>query len=224
MNDVIAEIDAAIKELVDTYPEMAEMSPEESTIASVLERLINARDEWKEEYQTANNGLNLYRSKNVELITKLDKAQARNDHLIECSENYIKSLKAENERLQTIIGNLHAVEEKHRETANDQFRRANRLQVEIERLTKDRDEARARAADEIDRLRAEIKRLTKKQDHDVLTREGILQKRINDLLGRAEKAEAERDAAREVNKGYSNLIDILQAERQHQHRVGNVSG
>ena len=69
------------------------------------------------------------------------------------------------------------------------------------------------AADEIDRLRAEIKRLTKKQDHDALTREGVLQKRINDLLGRAEKAEAERDAAREVNKGYSNLIDILQAER-----------
>ena len=43
-------------------------------------------------------------------------------------------LNAENERLQTIIGNLHAVEEKHRETANAQFHRANRLQVENERL------------------------------------------------------------------------------------------
>ena len=42
--------------------------------------------------------------------------------------------RADNERLQTIIGNLHAVEEKHRETANAQFHRANRLQVENERL------------------------------------------------------------------------------------------
>ena len=38
------------------------------------------------------------------------------------------------ERLQTIIGNLHAVEEKHRETANAEFHRANRLQVEKGRL------------------------------------------------------------------------------------------
>ena len=45
-------------------------------------------------------------------------------------------LRAENERLQTIIGNLHAVEEKHRETANAQFHRANRLQAENERLRK----------------------------------------------------------------------------------------
>lgn len=44
--------------------------------------------------------------------------------------------------------------------------------------------------------RAEIERLTKERDHDALTREGILQKRINDLLARAEKAEAERDEAR----------------------------
>ena len=41
---------------------------------------------------------------------------------------------AEIERLQTIIGNLHAVEEKHRETANTHFHRANRLQAENERL------------------------------------------------------------------------------------------
>ena len=42
--------------------------------------------------------------------------------------------RAENERLQTIIDNLHAVEQKHRETANAEFHRANRLQVENERL------------------------------------------------------------------------------------------
>ena len=42
--------------------------------------------------------------------------------------------RAENERLRTIIDNLHAVEEKHRETANAEFHRANRLQVENERL------------------------------------------------------------------------------------------
>ena len=41
---------------------------------------------------------------------------------------------AEIERLRTIIDNLHAVEEKHRETANAEFHRANRLQVENERL------------------------------------------------------------------------------------------
>ena len=43
-------------------------------------------------------------------------------------------LRAENERLQTIIGNLHTVEGKHRETANAHFHRANRLQAENERL------------------------------------------------------------------------------------------
>ena len=42
----------------------------------------------------------------------------------------LDAAQAENKRLQTIIGNLHAVEEKHRETANAQFHRANRLQVE----------------------------------------------------------------------------------------------
>ena len=46
----------------------------------------------------------------------------------------LDDLRAEIERLQTIIGNLHAVEEKHRETANAQFHRANRRQVENERL------------------------------------------------------------------------------------------
>lgn len=46
----------------------------------------------------------------------------------------LDELRAENERLQTIIDNLHAVEEKHRETANAEFHRANRLQVENERL------------------------------------------------------------------------------------------
>ena len=42
--------------------------------------------------------------------------------------------RADNERLQTIIGNLHAVEEKHRETANTHFPRANRLQAENDLL------------------------------------------------------------------------------------------
>ena len=50
----------------------------------------------------------------------------------------IVAARAEIERLQTIIDNLHAVGEKHRETANNQFHRANRLQVEIEQLTKER--------------------------------------------------------------------------------------
>ena len=53
----------------------------------------------------------------------------------------LDELRDENERLQAIIDNLHAVGEKHRETANDQFHRANRLQVEIERLTAERNEA-----------------------------------------------------------------------------------
>ena len=46
----------------------------------------------------------------------------------------LDELRAGNERLQTIIGNLHTVEEKHRETANAHFHRANRLQAENERL------------------------------------------------------------------------------------------
>ena len=48
--------------------------------------------------------------------------------------NALAALRAENERLQTIIGNLHTVEGKHRETANAHFHRANRLQAENERL------------------------------------------------------------------------------------------
>ena len=59
------------------------------------------------------------------------------------AETDLAKARAENERLRTIIDNLHAVEEKHRETADDQFHRANRLQDENERLTKERDEARA---------------------------------------------------------------------------------
>ena len=47
---------------------------------------------------------------------------------------------AEIERLRTIIDNLHAVEEKHRETANAEFHRANRLQAENERLRADREQ------------------------------------------------------------------------------------
>ena len=46
----------------------------------------------------------------------------------------LDELRSGNERLQTIISNLHAVEEKHRETSNAHFHRANRLQVENERL------------------------------------------------------------------------------------------
>ena len=46
----------------------------------------------------------------------------------------LDKLRAESERLQTIIGNLHTVEEKHRGTANTHFHRANRLQAENERL------------------------------------------------------------------------------------------
>ena len=46
----------------------------------------------------------------------------------------LDAAQAENKRLQTIIGNLHTVEEKHRETANAQFHRANRLQAESDLL------------------------------------------------------------------------------------------
>ena len=46
----------------------------------------------------------------------------------------LAAARAEIERLRTIIDNLHAVEENHRETANAEFHRANRLQVENERL------------------------------------------------------------------------------------------
>ena len=61
-------------------------------------------------------------------------------------EQDLAAARAENERLQTIVDNLHAVGGKHRETANAEFHRANRLQVDNERLTKDRDEARAQVA------------------------------------------------------------------------------
>ena len=56
-----------------------------------------------------------------------------NDHA-DTAISDMQELRAENERLRTIIDNLHAVEEKHRETANAEFHRANRLQVENERL------------------------------------------------------------------------------------------
>ena len=46
----------------------------------------------------------------------------------------LDAAQAEIERLQTIIGNLHTVEEKHRETANVHFHRANSLDAENERL------------------------------------------------------------------------------------------
>ena len=46
----------------------------------------------------------------------------------------LDAAQAEIERLQTIIGNLHAVEEKHRETANAHFHRANRLRAESDLL------------------------------------------------------------------------------------------
>ena len=46
----------------------------------------------------------------------------------------LDTTQVENERLQTIIGNLHTVEEKHRETANAHFHRADRLRAESERL------------------------------------------------------------------------------------------
>ena len=42
------------------------------------------------------------------------------------AETDLAKARAENERLRTIIDNLHAVEENHRETANAEFHRANR--------------------------------------------------------------------------------------------------
>lgn len=99
---------------------------------ALREKAEAERDEWKEEYQTANNGLNLYRSKNVELIAKLDKAQARNDQLIECAENYIKSLKAENERLikerdeaRAQVAAAYKVAAKYLQSAADDWRSTN---------------------------------------------------------------------------------------------------
>ena len=46
----------------------------------------------------------------------------------------LDAAQAESERLQTIIGNLHTVEGKHRETANAHFHRANRLRAESDLL------------------------------------------------------------------------------------------
>jgi Rad3-related DNA helicase len=46
----------------------------------------------------------------------------------------LDELRADNERLQTIIGNLHTVEEELSETAKAQFHRANRLRAENQRL------------------------------------------------------------------------------------------
>ena len=46
----------------------------------------------------------------------------------------LDELRAENERLQTIIGNLHTIEEELSETAKAQFHRANRLRAENQRL------------------------------------------------------------------------------------------
>ena len=67
--------------------------------------------------------------------------------------------RAEIERFRTIIDNLHSVAEKHRETANTEFHRANRLQVEIERLTKERRAFEGMAKDNYDRLqKAEAER------------------------------------------------------------------
>lgn len=82
--------------------------------------------------------------------------------------------------------------------------------AEIERLTM--------ALAEVEALEmqhgAVIERLTKERDHDALTREGILQKRINDLLARAEKAEAERDIhkklLRSCLKGNNSLREKAQ--------------
>ena len=54
--------------------------------------------------------------------------------------------RAENERRQTIIGNLHVVEEKHRGTANTHFHRANRLRAENQRLQEALTQARAALA------------------------------------------------------------------------------
>lgn len=62
-----------------------------------------------------------------------------NDHA-DTAISDMQELRDENERLLAIIDNLHAVEEKHRETANDQFHRANRLQAENERLLADREQ------------------------------------------------------------------------------------
>ena len=46
----------------------------------------------------------------------------------------ILSICDEVERLRIIIDNLHRVEQKHRDTANEQFHRANKLQAENARL------------------------------------------------------------------------------------------
>ena len=46
----------------------------------------------------------------------------------------LDDLRADNERLQTIIGNLHTVEEELSETAKAQFHRANRLRADNDRL------------------------------------------------------------------------------------------
>ena len=66
--------------------------------------------------------------------TKAIRAKAKMWHLPPGIADNILALCDEVDRLRTIIDNLHHVEQKHRETANEQFHRANKLQAENERL------------------------------------------------------------------------------------------
>lgn len=46
-------------------------------VVARAEKAEAERDEWKAEYQTANNGLNVYRNKNAELVKERDEARAQ---------------------------------------------------------------------------------------------------------------------------------------------------
>lgn len=104
-----------------------------------------------ETYRVRADGMNIATANFVTLLDRIPTDQVRqNARLIASAPDMhatifalcdaLDELRAENERLQAIIDNLHAVEEKYRETANADFHRANRLQAENERLRADREQ------------------------------------------------------------------------------------
>ena len=131
------------------------------------------------------------------------------------AETDLAKARAENERLRTIIDNLHAVEEKHRETADDQFHRANRLQDENERLTKERDEARAQVAAAYE-VAAQAK-VFMAEEGGFLTRVPLLPETkaaIRALTPADAQAALEAYGRSKVQEGMQRVIDRLRHEVQ----------
>ena len=126
--------------------------------------------------------------------------------------------RSEIERLRSIIDNLHAVEEKYREAANAEFHRVNRLQVDNERLTKERDEARALEAAA---YKAAAKYLQSAADDWRSTNNELVAKKIEDeipgvleLTSEDNKAALEAYSREGVQEGMQQIIDRLCYEGQ----------